>query len=38
VIDWIVLWFIPTFNIADSAITFGTAILVAVALFGSRDG
>jgi signal peptidase II len=31
VIDWINLWFIPTFNMADMSVTVGVVILVLVA-------
>jgi signal peptidase II len=32
VVDWIDLWWIPTFNAADSAITIGVALLLVAAL------
>jgi signal peptidase II len=32
VVDWIDLWFIPTFNVADSGITIGVALLVLAAV------
>ena len=31
VVDWIDLWFIPTFNVADSSLTVGALLAVAVA-------
>ncbi len=31
VVDWIDLWFIPTFNVADASLTIGAALAVAVA-------
>ncbi len=33
VVDWIDLWFIPTFNIADASLTIGAALAVLVAFF-----
>lgn len=37
VIDWIDLWWIPTFNVADAAITIGVAVLL-LAAFVTRRG
>jgi signal peptidase II len=37
VIDFIDLWFIPTFNIADMAITFGAGLLLLAALLSERS-
>lgn len=34
VVDFIDLWVIPTFNVADAAITVGATLLVLLALFG----
>lgn len=31
VVDWIDLWFIPTFNVADASLTVGAAVAVLVA-------
>lgn len=31
VVDWIDLWFIPTFNVADASLTIGAALAVLVA-------
>lgn len=36
VVDFVDLWFIPTFNIADMAITFGATLLVLAALLHGR--
>lgn len=36
VIDWIDWWFIPTFNVADAAITVGVVMLLLGALIGDR--
>lgn len=36
VIDWIDWWFIPTFNVADAAITIGVVMLLVGALIGDR--
>lgn len=36
VIDWIDWWFIPTFNVADAAITIGVVMLLIGALVGDR--
>ena len=37
VVDWVDLWFIPTFNVADSSLTVGAVLAVAVAFLpGSR--
>lgn len=36
VVDFVELWFIPTFNVADMAITFGAALLVLAALLHGR--
>jgi signal peptidase II len=36
VIDWIDWWFIPTFNVADAAITIGVTVLLIGALIGDR--
>lgn len=36
VVDWIDLWFIPTFNAADTAITFGVVLLLAAAAIRRR--
>jgi signal peptidase II len=37
VIDWIDLWFIPTFNVADASLTIGAALAVIVAFLTSSD-
>jgi signal peptidase II len=37
VIDWIDLWFIPTFNVADASLTVGAALAVAVAFLAGPD-
>jgi signal peptidase II len=37
VIDWIDLWFIPTFNVADASLTVGAALAVAVAFLSDPD-
>lgn len=36
VVDWIDLWFIPTFNIADASLTIGAAIAITVSLLPKR--
>jgi lipoprotein signal peptidase len=36
VIDWIDWWFIPTFNVADAAISIGVVLLLLGALIGDR--
>lgn len=37
VVDFVDLWFIPTFNVADMAITFGAVMLVLAALLSERS-
>lgn len=37
VIDWIDLWFIPTFNVADSSLTIGAALAVLVSLWPKTE-
>jgi len=37
VIDWIDLWFIPTFNVADSSLTIGAVLAVVVSLLQKSD-
>ncbi len=37
VIDWIDLWFIPTFNVADASLTIGATLAVLVAFFATTD-
>lgn len=32
VVDWIDLWFIPTFNVADSSLTIGAVLAVVIAM------
>ncbi|MGI9649477.1 MAG: signal peptidase II [Acidimicrobiia bacterium] len=36
VVDWIDLWFIPTFNVADASLTVGATIAVLVAVLPKR--
>ncbi len=36
VVDFVDLWFIPTFNVADAAITFGAGLLLIAALVRER--
>lgn len=36
VIDWIDLWFIPTFNIADSSLTIGAVLAILVSFLPGR--
>lgn len=37
VVDFVRLWWIPNFNVADSAITIGAATMVALALFVPQE-
>lgn len=37
VIDWIDLWFIPTFNVADSSLTIGAVLAVVVSLLQKSE-
>ncbi|NNL97139.1 MAG: signal peptidase II [Acidimicrobiia bacterium] len=37
VIDWIDLWFIPTFNVADASLTVGAVLAVAVAFLTNTE-
>ncbi len=37
VVDWIDLWFIPTFNVADSSLTIGAVLALAVSLLVRAD-
>ena len=37
VVDWIDLWFIPTFNVADASLTFGAVLAIAVAFLANPD-
>jgi signal peptidase II len=36
VVDWIDLWFVPTFNVADASLTIGAAIAIIVSLLPKR--
>lgn len=38
VIDWVNLWFIPTFNVADAAITVAVVVLLAGSFFAPTAG